>query len=461
MFHKHNIRSLGRLRRDWTRKLSTKLINSEFSDHPEKSLRVIIEHSGRKTDRITSLIETNQGKVHREIGLFPGLVVELPYSILEELAHSRHVHKIWHDAPVRILLDVAVPTVGGNQVQQAGFTGAGVNVAVLDTGIYPHSDLMTPSNRILAWNDLVNHKDTPYDDNGHGTHVAGIIAGNGHKSDGKYKGMAPEARLVGVKVLDEEGAGVISTLISGIEWCINNQATLNIRAINLSMGAPAQESYRSDPLCRATTAAWRKGIVVCCAGGNEGPESGTIDSPGINPKTITVGNLDDQQTLSPSDDRLSETSSRGPTIDRLIKPDILAPGTNITSTWKNGGYKSLSGTSMSTPMVTGAVVQIIQKWPKLKPDQVKRQLLKNARDLGLGMNLQGAGVLDMERIFRLTPNKAQSGVDVESDQLRQICAYQLMTSLMDKAGKEKDLFLKKRDSSIQNALLSLMSKWFG
>ncbi|HEX7714606.1 MAG TPA: S8 family peptidase [Bacillota bacterium] len=461
MFQKLNIRSMGKSGKDWTQKLSTRLINPEFSGRPEKPLRVIIEHSGRKTDRITSLIENNQGKVNREIGLFPGLAVELPYSVLEELAHSRHVHKIWHDAPVRILLDVAVPTVGGTQVQQAGFTGTGVNVAVLDTGIYPHPDLVTPSNRILAWNDLVNHKENPYDDNGHGTHVAGIIAGNGYKSDGKYTGMAPETRLIGIKVLDQDGEGVISTIISGIEWCINNFATLKLRAINLSMGSAAQESYRSDPLCRAATAAWRKGIVVCCAGGNEGPDSGTIDSPGINPKTITVGNLDDQQTLSPSDDRLSDTSSRGPTIDRLMKPDILAPGTNITSTWKNGGYRSLSGTSMSTPVVTGAVAQIVQKWPKLKPDQIKRQLLKNARDIGLGTNLQGAGVLDLERIFKLTPNKAQSGAGFEADHLRQVCAYQIMTSLMDKAGKEKEPFLRKRDSSIQNALLSFMSKWFG
>lgn len=461
MFQKHNIRSLGKSRGDWTRKLSEKLIHPSFSENPDQPVRVIVEHSRRKTDRITSLIEASQGKVHHEIGLFSGLAVELPYSALEELAHSRHVHKIWQDAPVRILLDVAVPTVGGALAQQAGLTGENVNIAVLDTGIYPHPDLVQPSNRILAWNDLVNQKQDPYDDNGHGTHVAGIIAGNGYKSDGKYTGMAPEARLVGVKVLDKDGAGVTSTIISGIEWCLKNQATLNIRAINLSMGATAQESYRSDPLCRATTAAWRKGIVVCCAGGNEGPESGTIDSPGINPKTITVGNLDDKQTLSPKDDLLSDTSSRGPTIDRLVKPDILAPGTNITSLWKNGGYRSLSGTSMATPMVTGAVAQIVQKWPKLKPDQIKQQLLKNSRDIGLGKNLQGAGVLDMEGIFKLTPKTAQASAGFEQNQLRQVCAYHLMSTIMGKAGKDTSPFLNKRDSSIQNALLSIMSKWFG
>ena len=212
-------------------------------------------------------------------------------------------------------------------------------MAVIDTGIYPHPDLVYPENRIVAWNDLVNGKDSPYDDNGHGTHVAGIIAGNGASSRGKYAGMAPEAKLIGVKALDQDGSGNTSDIISGIEWCIENQKTYNIKAINLSIGGTAQDSYSQDPLCRATSAAWRSGITVCVAAGNDGPDASTINTPAINPNVISVGNLDDQGTVDTSDDILSDSSSRGPTIDNLMKPDLLAPGTNIMSLRPGRGYR--------------------------------------------------------------------------------------------------------------------------
>ena len=318
---------------------------------------------------------------------------------LEELAQSRHVKRIWHDAPVYIRLDIAVPSVGGAKAHELGFTGKGVVVAVIDTGIYPHRDLTLLIIALSHGTTIFNQKDSPYDDNGHGTHVSGIIAGNGISSHGKYKGMAPEALLVGVKALNENGGGSTSNVIAAIEWCLDNLSQLNIKAINMSFGSKAQESYRQDPLCRATTIAWNKGMVICAAAGNEGPEAQTINTPGINPKIITVGNVDDHHTLTGHDDLLNRSSSRGPTIDNITKPNILAPGTNITSTWINGGYRSLSGTSMSTPMVTGAVALICQKWPALKPDQIQQLLIKNAHDLGLGPNLQGAGVLDLKGVF--------------------------------------------------------------
>ncbi|HEX3043366.1 MAG TPA: S8 family peptidase [Bacillota bacterium] len=356
--------------------------------------------NGRRLDRIAALIDANQGKIHKEIRMIPSLVADLPVESLEELARSRWVYRIWKDAPVYAMLNVAVPATGGTIPYQDGITGKGVVVAVLDTGVNPHDDLTTPSNRILAWKDILNSKNSPYDDNGHGTHVAGIIAGNGASSDGKYRGMAPNAKLVGVKVLDDEGSGTISDVISGIEWCIESLSALNIRLINLSVGSEAQETYRTDPLCRATTAAWEKGIVVCAAAGNSGPEPKTINTPGINPVIITVGNLDDRNTLSNIDDLISSSSSRGPTIDNLPKPDLVAPGTNITSLKTGGGYTTLSGSSMATPLVTGGAALILQKWPHLKPDQIKAVLMRKARDIGLGPNLQGSGTLDLEAIFQ-------------------------------------------------------------
>ncbi|HEX3043367.1 MAG TPA: S8 family peptidase [Bacillota bacterium] len=392
----------------WAQKISPVLLQSEFTENPEKPCRIIVEMATPYTDRIASYVEANSGAVHREMRLVPSIVVELPYSAIEYMILSPHIRKIWHDIKVRALLDIAVPTVGGGKSQELGFTGKDVTVAVIDTGIFPHSDLVYPESRIVAWKDLVNERENAYDDNGHGTHVSGIIAGNGASSRGRYTGMAPEAKLVGIKALDREGSGNTSDVITALEWCIQNQETYNIRAINLSLGSAAQESFREDPLCRAVSAAWSRGMVVCIAAGNDGPDPRTINTPGINPNAITVGSLDDQQTVEVDDDLISESSSRGPTIDNSVKPDLLAPGVNITSLRAGGGYRTLSGTSMATPMVTGAVAQMIQKWPSLKPDEIKNRLKRNAREMGLQSNFEGAGGLNLDGLFEESKKESSS-----------------------------------------------------
>jgi serine protease AprX len=380
-------------------KVSPVLLKSEFTENPEQKCRLIVEMASARSDKVASYIEASEGKVHREMKLFPVVVVEVPYSALEMMSYSPHIRKIWHDVKVRTLLDVAVPTAGGAKAQGFGFTGKDITVAVIDTGIYPHPDLIYPESRIIAWQDLINERTYPYDDNGHGTHVSGIIAGNGFASRQKYKGMAPEAKLIGIKALNQKGEGNTSDIISALEWCINNQKTYEIRAINLSLGSTAQDSSREDPLCRAVSAAWSSGIVVCIAAGNDGPDAKTINTPGINPSAITVGNLDDKGTEDLTDDSISDSSSRGPTIDNEIKPDLLAPGTNITSLRNGGGYRSLTGTSMATPMVTGSVAQLLQKSPNMRPDQIKMALKRNARTMGLKSFNQGSGALSISELF--------------------------------------------------------------
>ncbi|HBE79229.1 MAG TPA: hypothetical protein DDW65_15870, partial [Firmicutes bacterium] len=438
------------IRNNWRIKLSELLRQPDFTKVPNQLHHFIIETNGWSSDKIGSIIEANQGKVHREMRLIPSLVVEFPYSSLEELANLWPVKRIWHDTPVQIRLNVAVPSVGGATVHELGFSGKDVAIAVIDTGIYPHRDFTNPDNRIIGWQDILHQKTAPYDDNGHGTHVSGIIAGNGTSSRGKYQGMAPQAQLVVVKALDENGGGSISNVLAGIEWCLDNQKALNIRAINMSFGSKAQETYMKDPLCRATTIAWNKGLFICAAAGNEGPDAGTIDTPGINPKVLTIGSIDDQQTLTNQDDQLSRSSSRGPTIDNIAKPNLVAPGANITSTWTNGNYRSLSGTSMATPMVTGAVALICQKWPDLRPDQIRQLILKNAHDMGLGPELQGAGILNVEGLFASTQSSA-----VNHGDLRDILGYHLMEALLNRIGIKPTLFKKKRDEAIKKTLLSL------
>jgi serine protease AprX len=392
----------------WDQKISSLLLRPEFTENPDKPCRLIVEMASSFTDKIASYVESNEGKVHCEMRLVPSIVVEMPYSAIQLMVLSPHVRKIWHDTRVSILLNIAVPTVGGSKAHDLGFTGKDITVAVIDTGIFPHSDLIYPENRIVGWHDLVNNRESPYDDNGHGTHVTGIIAGNGGASRGKYTGMAPDVKLVGVKALDKDGGGNTSDVITAVEWCIQNRETYNIRAINLSLGAAAQDSYSQDPLSRAVSAAWNSGMVVCIAAGNDGPDLGTINTPGINPKAITVGNLDDKGTEDATDDTISDSSSRGPTIDNLVKPDLLAPGTNIMSLRVGGGYRALTGTSMAAPMATGAVAQILQQSPSLKPDQVKNLILKNARDLGLESNFEGSGALNMESVFEPPQKEASS-----------------------------------------------------
>lgn len=441
----------------WSKKLSPP-VRAQY--HSLKSFnektRLLVELNRRKTDRIYSMIDSNQGKIHRELNLIPSIAVELPTCCLEQFARSQLVKKIWYDARVKVCLDVAVPAIGATAVHQMGFSGDGIVVAVIDTGIAPHPDLIVPENRILAWYDLVNDHSDPYDDNGHGTHVAGIIAGNGNSSNGRFKGVAPQARLIGIKALDSEGSGTLSTVISGIEWCLKNRAALNIRIINLSMGAPAQESYKSDPLCRATTAAWKEGILVCAAAGNEGPETGTINTPGINPLIITVGNSNDQQTLRGDDDRLNQTSSRGPTIDNIAKPDLLAPGTKITSLWLKKNYRTLTGTSMATPMVSGAIALILEKWPSLKPDEIKRLLIKNARSLGLGASLQGAGVLNIEAIFK-TPVVSGLSLRELSSNIYEILSYQLLKITLQKSNRNTPALEEKLDQLSEESLLKFIN----
>ena len=221
------------------------------------------------------------------------------------------------------------------------YQGQGTTIAVIDSGLYPHPDFTTPENRILGFVDFVNGKKVPYDDNGHGTHVAGDAAGSGMMSEGLHKGMAPKANLIGLKALSGSGSGKTSDIIKAIQWCIQNKDKYNIRVINMSLGHTAQADYQHDPTDIAVKKAYEAGIVVVAAAGNEGPGPKTVAAPGDSPHAITVGAADDNNTVKdPSDDKVTDFSSRGPTPGGLMKPDILAPGEAIISTFSPGTESS-------------------------------------------------------------------------------------------------------------------------
>lgn len=346
------------------------------------------------------------GRDVRSFEVVRAVAARVPLGAVPRVAERPGVRRVLLDRPVRALLDVATPTVRAPRAWQAGARGSGVTVAVLDTGIHPHRDFLEPAPRLVAFFDAVRGRRDFYDDNGHGTHVAGIVAGSGVSSGGRYAGIAPAAGLVGIKVLDRYGFGRMSTVLAGIEWAVRNRDRYGIRVLNISLGAPAFSSYRDDPLARAAGAAWEAGIVVCAAAGNEGPEAGTINTPGIHPDVITVGAADDRKTPERDDDVPAAFSSRGPAVDGILKPDVMAPGVGITSTsspnsllarqLRTGAapYLTLSGTSMATPVVSGLAALLLSRHPELTPGRVKALLMQTAADLGADPSVQGRGLVD-------------------------------------------------------------------
>ncbi len=382
------------------------------------------------------------GRMKRRLASIDGQVIELPNFVLAKLAERSEILSIHYDRPTGGELNRAAVTVGARAVQDLlGFNGAGVGVAVIDSGITAYHDDLTKvgysslvrsksGQRVVAFVDFVNGRLGQYDDNGHGSHVAGIIAGNGTDSKGARAGIAPAAHLVGLKVLDDRGRGVISDVIAALDWAIANKAAHNIRVINLSVGAAVTESYNTDPLTLAAKRAVDAGIVVVTAAGNLGKNAqgkvqyGGITSPGNAPWVLTVGASSHQGTVYRLDDVIGLYSSRGPTaIDFEAKPDVVAPGSGMvsladaTSTMYSSKaaylmsgsvstpykpYLSLTGTSMSSPVVAGSVALMLQANPTLTPNMVKAIIQYTAQEYGPYDSLtQGAGFLNTRGAVQL------------------------------------------------------------
>lgn len=272
-------------------------------------------------------------------------------------------------------------------------TGKGIGVAVIDTGIFPHVDL---DDRIIAFQDMVNGRRQPYDDNGHGTHIAGILGGSGSASHGQCRGVAPGCDLIGVKVLDRQGNGNKEDVLAAFRWLVENQERYHIRIVNISVGT----TYRSDGdhriLIRGVEQVWDAGMVVVAAAGNRGPGPGTVTAPGSSRKVITVGASDMLNARYGS-------SGSGPTLECVCKPDIVAPGLQVLSCApaRDGRlYVRKSGTSMSTPVISGAVARMLEYDPMLTNVQIKMLLKESAVDAGYSQNRQGWGMFDMQRFFQ-------------------------------------------------------------
>ncbi len=369
-------------------------------DTEEEEIPVIISGKNCTCADLEKHVSKMGGRTKHIFPIINAVAAYIPSAGIKSMAMQNITERIFLDDHVYKLMNISSATVGSDLANEHGLTGKDISIAVLDTGIFPHEDLTVPDNRIIAFKDFIKQKDEPYDDDGHGTHVAGIAAGNGFASRGKYAGIAPDANIVGIKILRSDGSGNISDVIAGIQWVIDNKNKYNIKVITLSLGTKPKNSYKDDPLCQAVDAAVASGITVTVAAGNSGPDPSTITSPAVSPNIIAVGACDDRTNSRVEGITVADFSSSGPTQDGFEKPDVLAPGVAINSlAGKYHEYKKLSGTSMATPIVAGCAALLYENNPELTPSRVKEIITSNAADLGLDPNKQGAGILDIKKII--------------------------------------------------------------
>ena len=272
-------------------------------------------------------------------------------------------------------------------------TGKGNGVCILDTGIYEHIDF---TGRIWTFYDFLDFKRRPYDDNGHGTHVAGLVAGDGTASMGKYRGAAPGCGIIALKVLDRYGNGSQDDVLRALRWIREYRQQYRIRVVNISVGTTCNSKRNHARLLESVEQLWDEGVVVVTAAGNQGPRPGSITAPGRSKKVITVGSSDLLEGRS-------AISGRGPTAECVCKPDIVAPGNKIMSCvpGKPYSYGVKSGTSMSTPLVTGAIACALEKNPALTNTDIKTMLMNSAEDMGLPQNLQGWGKFNRRKFLKM------------------------------------------------------------
>ena len=398
---------------------------------------IVQEHAGAGNGPERAVARLG-GSVKRQIELIHGFSARLPRTAVAALRSTRGVREVTLDARIKLAgidghdvvndhgsLFNTVRAVGAGKFWVKGYTGAGIDVAILDSGVSPVEGLDDPDKLVNgpdlsfeSQQDNLRHLDTF----GHGTHMAGIIAGRDFAARGRadagddqnFRGIAPDARIVSVKVADRGGAADVSQVIAGIDWIVQHRNTdgLNIRVLNLSFGTDGVQDYRLDPLAYAAEAAWRKGIVVVVSGGNAGFGSAKLNNPAYDPYVLAVGASDTHGTPSVGDDTVPAWSSAG---DGTRNPDLVAPGKSIVSLRVGGGgidtiapggrvgshrFFRGSGTSQAAAVVSGGAALLLSQRPWLQPDQVKAIFKASALDIPNATGrAQGDGTLNLRRAY--------------------------------------------------------------
>lgn len=395
---------------------------NEFTEEEKKNAPIsnLVEDKENKANRMIVITKKSislqqqkeiigdYGTHHKALQSVIGFSAYVPEKNLEVLLRNSNVKDIYVDTVVTAqgyTQPLPKDVLSSDLVwEEKGYKGSGIGVAVLDSGVAPTKEI----SNLVAFKDFVNGRVDPYDDNGHGTHVAGIIAGNGFYSNGEIKGSAPSTNIVGVKVLDSNEKGYISNVISGIDWVIQNKTKYNIKVINLSLGTTY--TGNSDPLIDAVEKATKEGILVVAAGGNNG-NSGKIMSPAASDSAIAVGSTDARYTVNPKDDTLASFSISPQKVNGATKPEVYATGVDVVSALSlqgnrasndrmnviDGYYYQMSGTSMSVPQVTAVAALVYSQNPNQSPLEVKSKIISK------GLSVQGLNVLNAASVFGITP----------------------------------------------------------
>jgi serine protease AprX len=390
-----------------------------------------LSNGERRAQRAAARVRSGGGQVVGTSNLLGATVAALTPAEIRALSADPSIARVHFDTEVKAASIGAADTstgptpivfqqtVGATDAWRQGQTGRGVTIAVLDSGIDNNNAAFGA--RVKARVDFVNPAHPVQGDPaGHGTHVAGIVAAGRNAAS---PGIAPDANLVSVRVLDANGRSRLSTVMLGLEWVIAHKQSLGIRVVVMALGAPTTGGYREDPLAAAAELAWRSGLVLVTAAGNNGPGAGTIQTPGVDPLILTVGASDDNGTAAVADDNLPTWSSVGPTADGLAKPDLVAPGRKIVSVRVPGSTLDLqspshvegpttirfSGTSEATAVAAGSAALLIAQRPDLTPDQTKALLVNAARPLaGVAKAGQGGGLLDVARALAARTPRVES-----------------------------------------------------
>lgn len=422
------------------RKISQDLVNAPYTDRAD--IKALVQLSGPESPALTDFFNRRDAKIQVRLINLPMIYVKLSSDALAAIQNFPEVEYISLTKPLKTMGQIS-KTTGADQVRSilgnVGLNGQNIGVAILDSGVDKEQNAFrknSPNNVVLNLN--FTAEDETKDVYGHGTHVASLITGSKNYASGGFEGIAPAARLLNLRVLNSAGTGDMDSLLKAIDWILSNRTLYNIRVVNLSLGMNASDSYRFDPVCRAARALTNAGVVVIAAAGNSGKDDrgnkiyGNIHSPGIEPSVITVGASNHKNTDTRADDTMASFSSRGPTrgswydvgglrhFDNVIKPDLVAPGNKIVAAdakdnrIKRGhpnlnvtasdGTKmmTLSGTSMSTPMVAGTVALMLQANPNLTPSMVKTLLAYTAQPIaGYNWFEQGAGQLNIDGAVKL------------------------------------------------------------
>jgi serine protease AprX len=388
--------------------------------HPNRVVEAIVQFKAGVTAAAQGAdVARVGGRVTGNLHIINGVAAKLTASAAGKLASSADVHAVSlnsaiapQDTPDGSDLDTTFnQTLGAPTLWHfgVGLTGRGVGVAVIDTGIdgnLPDFRGASGNSRVIATAVTNPGAHTVMDTYGHGTHVAGIIAGNSEYRNfsdplrGKFAGVAPDANLVSIKVSDDSGNATVLDVIYGLQFAVDHQKTYNIRVVNMSLDSTTPQSYKLDPLDAAVESAWFHGLVVVVAAGNRGDAPDAVQyAPANDPYVVTVGAVDTNGTISPRDDVIADWSSRGTTQDGFDKPDVSAPGAHIVSVLApnstfasqcpscivDGQYISAGGTSMAAPMVSGLVADMLQLHPNWTPAEVKGSLIspltKSNRDI--------------------------------------------------------------------------------